>query len=514
MPKCLCIVNTTNFNFFFQFSDLSKSHPYNPLWAQLSDLQGALGYPPKIAKTVVIGRSELLVQKLLSILSYFIRCGQVSEADLERETSSNEVVLLEQLLEPEHEKSSFDKDAIREFSQATSFEANTSTSTLTKSKTVLSMKTFSLTDYEVDNANSLESGFESCNDFSGESYEDGNKTAKVLKKSKLKKCSSSSKVLETSFLQKEVEYFNLECDLRIENSSTLSMVKFVENEFNTISKMESEKQFTAACVFDQTKTENSLVSLNGSRQNSFIKENFQPDVTEVEEKDSKVVFVLGENEELVNIKGQDEAKLLEILLDPTEDLKTKYAGFEPPLILIDHGDTEDNSLQGESFKTENKMDFISGEVSDKVVIVRSTPIDIEETVDLKCLRTNLLHRCLSVPEEAVSETDWVKSKRCREVIQVVRKWLSDSAIEQVSHKPLSMSENLICFPKLNCETPASVFRTSNRSLKDTKGGSFEDLVSEVCCDVPVVKVEDVDMPLSLPVDEYITLPSQRYERTS
>lgn len=476
------------------------------MWAQLSDLQGALGYPPKIAKTVVIGRSEILVQKLLSILSYFIRCGQVSELDLERETPSNEVGLLEQLLEPELEKSSFDKDAIREFSQATSFEATTSTSTLTKSKTVLSMKTFCLTDYEVDNANSLESGFESCNDFSGESYEDGNK---VLKKSKLKKCSSSSRVLETSFVQKEVEYFNEECDLRIEKSSTLSMVKVVENDFNIISKMESEKQFTAACVFDPTKTDNSIVSLNGSRQNSFIKENFQSDVTEFEEKESKVVFVLGENEELVNIKGQDEAKLLEILIDPTEDLKTKHTGFEPPVILIDHGDTENSSLQGESFETENKMDFISGEVSDKVVIVRSTPIDIEETVDLKCLRTSLLHRCLSVPEEAVSETDWVKSKRCRKVIQVVRKWLSDSAIEQVSHKPLSISENLICFPKLNCETPASVFRTSNRSLKDTKGGSLEDLVSEVCCDVPVVKVEDVDMPPSLPVDEYMTLPLQR-----
>lgn len=438
----------------------------------------------------------------------------MSEADLEREVPSDETDLLEQLLEPELDKSSFDKDAIREFSQATSFEPTTttnSTSTLTKSKTVLSMKTFSMTDYDMDNANSLESGFESCNDFSGESYEDGNKITKMLKNSKLKKAAScGAKVLETSFLQTEVDYFNEKNDLAQVTSSPLSIVKIAENDFNTILKFESEKQFTDASVFDTTRTTNCKLSLNGSRQNSFIKENFQADVTDVEEKESKVVFVLGENEELVNIKGQYEAKISEVLLGPTEVLKTKPSDLKTPVILIDHGDTEDCSLQGEGFnETENKTGFISGEVSDKVVIVRSTPIDIEETVDLKCLRTSHRPRCLSVPEEAVSETDWVKSKRCREAIQVVRKWLSDSAIERVSHKPFSeISETLVCFSKLNCETPASVFRTSNRSLKDTKAGSLEDL-SKVDVEAPVVKVEDVDMLLSLPVDDYTELPSQR-----
>ncbi|PSN41279.1 hypothetical protein C0J52_14352 [Blattella germanica] len=60
---------------------LSKSHPYNPLWAQLGELYGALGFPTKIAKTIVtsgIKRIELL-NKILSSLTYFIRCSEVEK---------------------------------------------------------------------------------------------------------------------------------------------------------------------------------------------------------------------------------------------------------------------------------------------------------------------------------------------------------------------------------------------------------------------------------------------------
>ncbi|XP_074647410.1 folliculin-interacting protein 1-like isoform X2 [Tubulanus polymorphus] len=58
---------------------LAKSHPYNPLWAQLSDLYGAIGYPLKLARTVVVGKKQELVNKVLRILSYFIRCSEVFE---------------------------------------------------------------------------------------------------------------------------------------------------------------------------------------------------------------------------------------------------------------------------------------------------------------------------------------------------------------------------------------------------------------------------------------------------
>uniref|UniRef100_A0A672K6B6 Folliculin-interacting protein 2-like n=1 Tax=Sinocyclocheilus grahami TaxID=75366 RepID=A0A672K6B6_SINGR len=58
---------------------LAKSHPYNPLWAQLGDLYGALGSPVRVCRTVVVGRKRELVQRVLYILSYFIRCSDLQE---------------------------------------------------------------------------------------------------------------------------------------------------------------------------------------------------------------------------------------------------------------------------------------------------------------------------------------------------------------------------------------------------------------------------------------------------
>ncbi|XP_052071292.1 folliculin-interacting protein 1-like isoform X3 [Mytilus californianus] len=58
---------------------LAKSHPYNPMWAQLGDLYGAIGYPLKLARTVIVGKKADLVKKLLYILTYFIRCSDVQE---------------------------------------------------------------------------------------------------------------------------------------------------------------------------------------------------------------------------------------------------------------------------------------------------------------------------------------------------------------------------------------------------------------------------------------------------
>uniref|UniRef100_A0A8C4Q0V6 Folliculin interacting protein 1 n=1 Tax=Eptatretus burgeri TaxID=7764 RepID=A0A8C4Q0V6_EPTBU len=62
---------------------LARSHPYNPLWAQLGDLYGCLGCPFKMARVVVIGRQQDVVQHVLYTLSYFIRCSEVKENKLE-----------------------------------------------------------------------------------------------------------------------------------------------------------------------------------------------------------------------------------------------------------------------------------------------------------------------------------------------------------------------------------------------------------------------------------------------
>ncbi|XP_037990762.1 folliculin-interacting protein 2 isoform X4 [Motacilla alba alba] len=61
---------------------LAKSHPYNPLWAQLGDLYGAIGSPVRLTRTVIVGKRKELVQRLLYVLTYFIRCSELQENQL------------------------------------------------------------------------------------------------------------------------------------------------------------------------------------------------------------------------------------------------------------------------------------------------------------------------------------------------------------------------------------------------------------------------------------------------
>ncbi|KAF7206333.1 folliculin-interacting protein 1 isoform X1 [Nothobranchius furzeri] len=61
---------------------LAKTHPYNPLWAQLGDLYGAIGSPVRLSKTVVVGCRQELVQRLLYVLTYFIRCSELLETHM------------------------------------------------------------------------------------------------------------------------------------------------------------------------------------------------------------------------------------------------------------------------------------------------------------------------------------------------------------------------------------------------------------------------------------------------
>lgn len=60
-----------------KMSEISKFHPYNVLWAQLGDLYGSIGNPSKLSKTIVCGTQSITVRKVLNILTYFIRCGEI-----------------------------------------------------------------------------------------------------------------------------------------------------------------------------------------------------------------------------------------------------------------------------------------------------------------------------------------------------------------------------------------------------------------------------------------------------
>ncbi|KAG8507807.1 Folliculin-interacting protein 1 [Galemys pyrenaicus] len=72
---------------------LAKTHPYNPLWAQLGDLYGAIGSPVRLARTVVVGKRPDMVQRLLYFLTYFIRCSELQETHL-LENGEDEAIVM------------------------------------------------------------------------------------------------------------------------------------------------------------------------------------------------------------------------------------------------------------------------------------------------------------------------------------------------------------------------------------------------------------------------------------
>lgn len=62
-----------------KLSEISKIYPYNALWAQLGDLYGAITSPMKLSKTIICGNDSAVrtIERLLNILTYFIRCSEI-----------------------------------------------------------------------------------------------------------------------------------------------------------------------------------------------------------------------------------------------------------------------------------------------------------------------------------------------------------------------------------------------------------------------------------------------------
>lgn len=63
----------------FKLSEISKTYPYNALWAQLGDLYGAITSPIKLSKTIICGSEGNVrtIEKLLNVMTYFIRCSEI-----------------------------------------------------------------------------------------------------------------------------------------------------------------------------------------------------------------------------------------------------------------------------------------------------------------------------------------------------------------------------------------------------------------------------------------------------
>lgn len=72
-------------------SEISKFHPYNVLWAQLGDLYGSIGNPTRLAKTIVCGAHTVTVNKVLSVLTYFVRCGEIQRVESTKVLDKTEI---------------------------------------------------------------------------------------------------------------------------------------------------------------------------------------------------------------------------------------------------------------------------------------------------------------------------------------------------------------------------------------------------------------------------------------
>lgn len=66
-----------------KLSEISKVYPYNALWAQLGDLYGAITNPIKLSKSIICGSEGNVksIEKLLNVLTYFIRCSEIRRND-------------------------------------------------------------------------------------------------------------------------------------------------------------------------------------------------------------------------------------------------------------------------------------------------------------------------------------------------------------------------------------------------------------------------------------------------
>ncbi|XP_050682093.1 folliculin-interacting protein 2 isoform X1 [Leptidea sinapis] len=79
-------------------TEKDQRKPYNALWAQLADLCGSIGNPTRTAKTIICGSNNtLFVKRLLTVLTYFVRCGDVKRNNfIYEDCLQNEVVCVKQ----------------------------------------------------------------------------------------------------------------------------------------------------------------------------------------------------------------------------------------------------------------------------------------------------------------------------------------------------------------------------------------------------------------------------------
>lgn len=90
----------------------TTTRPYNALWAQLNDLCGSIGFPPKAARTIISGAANTpFVNRLLVVLTYFVRCGEVKRNSYTYSEPSEQV----KVVNVERQSSTLKRTSTRKF---------------------------------------------------------------------------------------------------------------------------------------------------------------------------------------------------------------------------------------------------------------------------------------------------------------------------------------------------------------------------------------------------------------
>lgn len=80
---CKSKLNRTRLKCCFKLNDICKKYPRNYLWAQLIDLYGLNSHPFKICQTIISCPDSGVLEEMITVLTYFIRCRKLHRAFFE-----------------------------------------------------------------------------------------------------------------------------------------------------------------------------------------------------------------------------------------------------------------------------------------------------------------------------------------------------------------------------------------------------------------------------------------------
>lgn len=312
----------------FKLSEISKIYPYNALWAQLGDLYGAITSPTKLSKTVICGSdaSVKTVEKLLNIMTYFIRCSEI------KRNAHSKIF----------DKDELNKTVNNQLNQRSRTLQNVRSSSLTGSCRSLK-KGLSRTST---NMKDLSKAFQEQDDtlnFSNEDPETYRLLVKTLKKNVMNDIPKVLAFRDSRFVQQELRIGNKSMDTGIEMSDRDR--KFMISRYHvlksddggdriklTVTRPDSieeaieldedEAQFDFFSL-SHLITENSLggaphvvkmfierEQLNKNNPLNLEQSEQQKEEEEDENDDGNVVFVLGDDEKLVGLKTSPSVQTL------------------------------------------------------------------------------------------------------------------------------------------------------------------------------------------------------------